>query len=184
MSFLHYHLFMHMVVVFHVLCRYKEYRLQDYSPWFIKQACPNSFFEKFRCLSIFFLVCNKFTFLCAGITFFSFKMKLNDTEKWTRLRSCLVKSDDCSSLSKRYKVPPILHSSHFLSPDVLSWSFFICNHSFCGDLCTLFDFMQTLKQYRFADLTPIESGCCRPPAEYAPEPFSVFWTYNLVIIIL
>ncbi|KAL5223997.1 hypothetical protein ABZP36_010636 [Zizania latifolia] len=52
--------------------------------------------------------------------------QLNDTEKWTRLRSCLVKSDDCNGLSRRYK---------------------------------------TLKQYRLAELTPIESGCCRPPAE-------------------
>uniref|UniRef100_A0ACD5TJC6 Uncharacterized protein n=2 Tax=Avena sativa TaxID=4498 RepID=A0ACD5TJC6_AVESA len=68
--------------------RYKEFRLQDYSSWFVKQ--------------------------------------LNDTEKWTHLRSCIVKSDDCSSLSKRYK---------------------------------------TLKQYKLADLTPVESGCCRPPAE-------------------
>ncbi|KAF6994743.1 hypothetical protein CFC21_011373 [Triticum aestivum] len=68
--------------------RYKEYRLQDYSSWFVKQ--------------------------------------LNDTDKWTHLRSCLVKSDDCNSLSNRYK---------------------------------------TLKQYKLAELTPIESGCCRPPAE-------------------
>jgi hypothetical protein len=73
---------------FSCLCRYKEYRLQDYSSWFIKQ--------------------------------------LNDTEKWTHLRSCLVKSDDCNGLSRRYK---------------------------------------TLKQYKLADLTPMESGCCRPPAE-------------------
>ncbi|RCV42239.1 hypothetical protein SEVIR_9G199700v4 [Setaria viridis] len=68
--------------------RYKEYRLQDYSSWFVKQ--------------------------------------LNDTEKWTHLRSCLVKSDDCNNLSKRYK---------------------------------------TLKQYKLAELTPMESGCCCPPAE-------------------
>ncbi|PUZ38391.1 hypothetical protein GQ55_9G192500 [Panicum hallii var. hallii] len=68
--------------------RYKEYRLQDYSSWFVKQ--------------------------------------LNNTEKWTHLRSCLVKSDDCNNLSKRYK---------------------------------------TLKQYKLAELTPMESGCCRPPAE-------------------
>uniref|UniRef100_A0A0E0EZN0 Tetraspanin-10 n=1 Tax=Oryza meridionalis TaxID=40149 RepID=A0A0E0EZN0_9ORYZ len=52
--------------------------------------------------------------------------ELNDTEKWTHLRSCLVKSDDCNGLSRRYK---------------------------------------TLKQYKLADLTPMESGCCRPPAE-------------------
>ena len=75
-------------VISHVLYSYKEYRLQDYSSWFVKQ--------------------------------------LNDTDKWTHLRSCLVKSDDCNSLSKRYK---------------------------------------TLKQYKLAELTPIESGCCRPPAE-------------------
>ncbi|XP_021307481.1 tetraspanin-10 isoform X1 [Sorghum bicolor] len=68
--------------------RYKEYRLQDYSSWFVKQ--------------------------------------LDDTEKWARLKSCLVKTDDCNNLSKRYK---------------------------------------TAKEYKLADLTPMESGCCRPPAE-------------------
>ncbi|GJN19811.1 hypothetical protein PR202_gb07121 [Eleusine coracana subsp. coracana] len=52
--------------------------------------------------------------------------RLNDTKKWTRLRSCLVKSDDCNNMSKRYK---------------------------------------SLKQYKLADLTPMESGCCRPPVE-------------------
>ncbi|NP_001353978.1 Tetraspanin-10 [Zea mays] len=68
--------------------RYKEYRLQDYSSWFVKQ--------------------------------------LDDTEKWARLKSCLVKTDDCNSLSRRYK---------------------------------------TAREYKLADLTPMESGCCRPPAE-------------------
>ncbi|KAJ3682216.1 hypothetical protein LUZ60_014789 [Juncus effusus] len=68
--------------------RYKEYRLQDYSSWFIKQ--------------------------------------LNNTENWNHLRSCLVKSDDCNNLSKRYKF---------------------------------------LKEYRHAELSPIEAGCCRPPSE-------------------
>ncbi|KAL6906545.1 hypothetical protein ACP4OV_004146 [Aristida adscensionis] len=82
--------------------RYKEYRLQDYSSWFIKQALPCFFVGKILLPA------------------------LNDTKKWTRLRSCLVKSDDCNNLSKRYK---------------------------------------TLKQYKLADLTPMESGCCRPPAE-------------------
>ncbi|XP_047339144.1 tetraspanin-10-like isoform X1 [Impatiens glandulifera] len=45
--------------------RYKEYHLQDYSPWFLKQ--------------------------------------LNNTHKWEELRSCLVKSADCISLSRKYK---------------------------------------------------------------------------------
>ncbi|XP_059443132.1 tetraspanin-10-like isoform X1 [Corylus avellana] len=45
--------------------RYKEYQLQDYHSWFLKQ--------------------------------------LNDTEKWKRLKSCLVKSEDCNNLSKKYK---------------------------------------------------------------------------------
>ncbi|XP_022159794.1 tetraspanin-10 [Momordica charantia] len=45
--------------------RYKEYQLQDYSTWFLKQ--------------------------------------LNNTDNWMRLKSCLVKSDDCNDLSKRYK---------------------------------------------------------------------------------
>ncbi|KAH0687797.1 hypothetical protein KY290_019406 [Solanum tuberosum] len=45
--------------------RYKEYQLQDYSSWFLKQ--------------------------------------LNNTHNWKHLKSCLVKTDDCSNLSKRYK---------------------------------------------------------------------------------
>ncbi|KAI4370066.1 hypothetical protein MLD38_018451 [Melastoma candidum] len=45
--------------------RYKEYQLQDYSSWFLKQ--------------------------------------LNNTRNWDRLRSCLVKTADCDSLSKKYK---------------------------------------------------------------------------------
>ncbi|XP_058202528.1 tetraspanin-10 isoform X2 [Rhododendron vialii] len=45
--------------------RYKEYQLQDYSSWFLKQ--------------------------------------LNNTHNWEHLRGCLVKSDDCNNLSKKYK---------------------------------------------------------------------------------
>ncbi|KAJ6946298.1 hypothetical protein NC651_001142 [Populus alba x Populus x berolinensis] len=46
--------------------RYKEYQLQDYSSWFLKQ--------------------------------------LNNTKNWNRLKSCLVKTDDCNNLPKKYKV--------------------------------------------------------------------------------
>ncbi|RVW16235.1 Tetraspanin-10 [Vitis vinifera] len=45
--------------------RYKEYQLQDYSSWFLKQ--------------------------------------LNNTRNWKHLKSCLVKSEDCNNLSKKYK---------------------------------------------------------------------------------
>ncbi|XP_016453570.1 tetraspanin-10-like [Nicotiana tabacum] len=45
--------------------RYKEYQLQDYSSWFLKQ--------------------------------------LNNTHNWKHLKGCLVKTDDCSNLSRRYK---------------------------------------------------------------------------------
>ncbi|KAF2297778.1 hypothetical protein GH714_002741 [Hevea brasiliensis] len=45
--------------------RYKEYELQDFSSWFLKQ--------------------------------------LNDTQNWKQLKSCLVKSDECNNLSKKYK---------------------------------------------------------------------------------
>ncbi|KAK9716551.1 hypothetical protein RND81_06G241000 [Saponaria officinalis] len=68
--------------------RYKEYQLQDYSSWFLKE--------------------------------------LNSTHNWRNLKACLVKSQDCVNLSKKYK---------------------------------------TLKQYKDAKLTPIESGCCTPPSE-------------------
>uniref|UniRef100_A0A2P2PI15 Tetraspanin-10 n=1 Tax=Rhizophora mucronata TaxID=61149 RepID=A0A2P2PI15_RHIMU len=45
--------------------RYKEYQLQDYSSWFLRQ--------------------------------------LNNTQNWKRLKGCLVKSEDCRGLSKKYK---------------------------------------------------------------------------------
>ncbi|MED6203614.1 hypothetical protein PIB30_000694 [Stylosanthes scabra] len=45
--------------------RYKEYQLQDYSSWFLKQ--------------------------------------INNSHNWEHLRGCLVKSQDCNTLSKRYK---------------------------------------------------------------------------------
>lgn len=45
--------------------RYKEYQLQDYSSWFLKQ--------------------------------------LNNSHNWNHLKSCLVKSDDCDNLSRKYK---------------------------------------------------------------------------------
>lgn len=45
--------------------RYKEYQLQDYSKWFLKE--------------------------------------LNNTRNWKHLQTCLVKADDCSNLSKKYK---------------------------------------------------------------------------------
>ncbi|CAK8579158.1 unnamed protein product [Lathyrus sativus] len=68
--------------------RYKEYHLQDYSSWFLKE--------------------------------------LNNSHNWKRLRVCLVKTENCNNLSKKYKTP---------------------------------------KQYKLAKLSPIESGCCRPPSE-------------------
>ncbi|XP_062026705.1 tetraspanin-10 isoform X4 [Rosa rugosa] len=45
--------------------RFKEYQLQDYSSWFLKE--------------------------------------LNNTHNWKHLKGCLVKSDDCNNLSKKYK---------------------------------------------------------------------------------
>ncbi|KAL4565526.1 hypothetical protein LXL04_029624 [Taraxacum kok-saghyz] len=45
--------------------RFKEYRLQDYNAWFLKE--------------------------------------LNNTHNWKHLQTCLVKADDCSNLSKRFK---------------------------------------------------------------------------------
>ncbi|KAF5734483.1 tetraspanin-10 isoform X1 [Tripterygium wilfordii] len=45
--------------------RYREYQLQDYSSWFLKE--------------------------------------LNNTHNWQHLKSCLVKSEDCNNLSRKYK---------------------------------------------------------------------------------
>ncbi|XP_042503776.1 tetraspanin-10 isoform X2 [Macadamia integrifolia] len=55
-----------------------------------------------------------------------FIKELSNTRNWEHLKSCLVKSEDCNNLPKKYK---------------------------------------TLKQYKMAELTPIEAGCCRPPSE-------------------
>ncbi|URE41829.1 Tetraspanin family [Musa troglodytarum] len=55
-----------------------------------------------------------------------FFKQLNTTKNWRHLKSCLVKSEDCNSLPKKYK---------------------------------------TLKEYKLAELSPIEAGCCRPPSE-------------------
>ncbi|KAJ6849904.1 tetraspanin-10 [Iris pallida] len=55
-----------------------------------------------------------------------FSKQLNNTKRWRRLKSCLVKSEDCNDLPKKYK---------------------------------------TLKEYKTAELTPIQAGCCRPPSE-------------------
>nr|KAJ0186374.1 hypothetical protein LSAT_V11C900471750 [Lactuca sativa] len=51
--------------VFICIPRYKEYRLQDYNTWFLKE--------------------------------------LNNTHNWKHLQTFLVKADDCSNLSKRFK---------------------------------------------------------------------------------
>ncbi|KAK8965831.1 Tetraspanin-10 [Platanthera guangdongensis] len=68
--------------------RFKEYHLQDYSIWFLKE--------------------------------------INNTKNWGRLKSCFLMSEDCNNLPKKYK---------------------------------------TLKEFKSAELTPIEAGCCRPPSE-------------------
>ncbi|MQM05213.1 hypothetical protein Taro_038020, partial [Colocasia esculenta] len=92
--------------------RYKEYHLEDYSSWFLKQ--------------------------------------LNNTKNWRHLKSCLVKSDDCNNLPKKYK---------------------------------------TLKEYKMAELTPIEAGCCRPPSEagvaqYMKTEWRVVAIFNVALFIV
>jgi hypothetical protein len=99
--------------------------------------------------------------------FFLSQLQLNNTEKWTHLRSCLVKSDDCNNLSKRYKV------TSDLAIGIFRRLIYYCSCSICY-------FLQTLKQYKLAELTPMESGCCRPPAEYAPEPFTHIKTLKIL----
>jgi len=64
-------------------------------------------------------------------SFIFVQLQLDDTEKWARLKSCLVKTDDCNNLSKRYKVTTC--SSH-LSLDLLCWSCSLCSRSFRWDL--------------------------------------------------
>eukprot|EP00249_Psilotum_nudum_P036827 c8835_g1_i2 orf=1047-1661(+) len=52
--------------------------------------------------------------------------RLNDTENWKHLKSCLVKTKYCDNLIKDYP---------------------------------------TLKEFNHAQLSPVQSGCCRPPSE-------------------
>ncbi|XLR65298.1 hypothetical protein HN51_007797 [Arachis hypogaea] len=94
--------------------RYKEYQLQDYSSWFLKQ--------------------------------------INNSHNWEHLRGCLVKSEDCSILSKKYKVYSNLFNC------IISYLLHNTDYNFV-------DILQTLKQYKSAKLTPIEAGCCGPPSE-------------------
>ncbi|KAG7036056.1 Tetraspanin-10 [Cucurbita argyrosperma subsp. argyrosperma] len=69
--------------------RYKEYQLQDYSTWFLKQVGAILVFaERLR------------SFISANL---GAPLQLNDTDNWMRLKSCLVKSEDCNILSKKYK---------------------------------------------------------------------------------
>ena len=81
-----------------------------------------------------------------------------------------MKSDDCNGLSRRYKVPPLPHIFLLVTTDVLTIKSKVSpfpSISAMSILPVLFYSLQTLKQYKLADLTPMESGCCRPPAEYA-----------------
>lgn len=76
--------------LFFPLMRYKEYQLQDYSTWFLKQVSAILVFvERLR------------SFISANL---GAPLQLNDTDNWMRLKSCLVKSEDCNILSKKYKV--------------------------------------------------------------------------------
>ncbi|CAN1300886.1 TET10 [Linum perenne] len=59
--------------------RYKEYQLQDYSPWFLRQVGND-------------INCQTY-----------YLYQLNNTNHWKRLKSCLVKSDDCNHLSRKYR---------------------------------------------------------------------------------
>ncbi|GJM91155.1 hypothetical protein PR202_ga07502 [Eleusine coracana subsp. coracana] len=84
----------------------KEYRLQEYSSWFVKQACPVSLLKQilFPPLQFHVNVAMCWNILGNNLKLLPFKLYSSMTQKkWTRLRSCLVKSDDCNNMSKRYK---------------------------------------------------------------------------------
>jgi hypothetical protein len=61
--------------------------------------------------------------------FFLSQLQLNNTEKWTHLRSCLVKSDDCNNLSKRYKV------TSDLAIGIFRRLIYYCSCSICYYFC-------------------------------------------------
>lgn len=86
--------------------------------------------------------------VCFGLMF-----QLNSTHNWKQLKSCLVKTDDCNNLSKRYKVK------------ISTWNFYFSYISSLVYVDVFGYLLQTLKQYKLAKLTPIEAGCCRPPSE-------------------
>ncbi|XP_073101551.1 tetraspanin-10 isoform X3 [Elaeis guineensis] len=79
-----------------------------------------------------------------------FLKQLNNTKNWRRLKSCLVKTEDCNKLPKKYK---------------------------------------TLKEYKLAELTPIEAGCCRPPSEagvaqYMKIEWRVVAIFNVILFVI
>lgn len=96
-----------------------------------------------------------------------------------------MKTDDCNNLSKRYKVTiSVLHIFHLIySVGVAPFAAV----PFVEILFIVPNSMQTAREYKLADLTPMESGCCRPPAEYAPEcppqPFPVVTVISDIVII-
>ncbi|CAL0312670.1 unnamed protein product [Lupinus luteus] len=98
--------------------RYKEYQLQDYSSWFIKE--------------------------------------LNNSRNWERLRGCLVKAEHCNNLSKKYKVSSLC---------ITELNYSLSSQKIVIYALSEIHFMQTLRQYKSAKLTPIEAGCCRPPSQ-------------------
>ncbi|KAJ4838499.1 Tetraspanin-10 [Turnera subulata] len=69
--------------------KYKEYQLQEYSSLFLKEvlafALKIALMEMLEPNNIFLY------------------SQLNNTNNWKRLKSCLVKSEDCNTLSRKYK---------------------------------------------------------------------------------
>ena len=90
-------------------------------------------------------------------SFIFVQLQLDDTEKWARLKSCLVKTDDCNNLSKRYKVTTC--SSH-LSLDLLCWSCSPCSRSFHWDLRRSFHWDLISSPQLYAECKRVQA--CRP----------------------
>ncbi|KAL3818084.1 hypothetical protein ACJIZ3_003989 [Penstemon smallii] len=134
--------------------RYKEYQLQDYSSWFLKQ--------------------------------------LNNTHNWEHLKSCLVKSDDCNNLAKKYKT-----LNHFKSAKLSSIEAGCCRPpSECGypavnasfyDLsfhpissnkdCTLYKNTKSIKCYSC-------DSCKAGVAQYMKTEWRVVAIFNVILFVV
>lgn len=134
--------------------RYKEYKLNDYSSWFLKQ--------------------------------------LNNTDNWKRLKSCLVKSEQCRKLSKKYKTIKQLKSAELTPieagccrppsecgyPAVNGSYYDLSFHSISSNKdCKLYKNLRTVKCYNC-------DSCKAGVAQYMKTEWRLVAMFNVVLFLV